>query len=84
MEVNSINTSSFSYFIAYKEIGNETHVMMAIKRSVADFIPLLPIGGTAGTKAGLIDYMIKVISGVLVFGLLAIALRRRFERKFRH
>jgi hypothetical protein len=30
------------------------------------------------------DYLIKVIGSALSFGLLAIALRRRFERKFRH
>jgi hypothetical protein len=34
------------------------------------------------TKAGIIDYIIKIFGGGLTFVLLAIALRRKFERKY--
>jgi hypothetical protein len=33
---------------------------------------------------GVFDYLIKIIGGVFTFGFIAIALRRRFERRFRH
>jgi hypothetical protein len=48
--------------------------------SIADFIPILQLGGD--TKVGVIDYVIKIVGGVVTFGLIAIALRRRFERKY--
>jgi hypothetical protein len=54
----------------------------AFERSIADFLPLLPIGGEV--KVGLIDYIIKIVGGAVTFGLIAIALRRRFERRYRH
>ena len=50
------------------------------ERSFADFLPLLPLG--SDIKIGVIDYIIKIVGGVLTFGLLAIALRRKFERKY--
>jgi hypothetical protein len=34
------------------------------------------------TKVGAIDYVIKLVGGAVTFGLIAIALRRRFERKY--
>ena len=37
-----------------------------------------------GIKIGLIDYVIKIVGGAVTFGLIAIALRRRFERKCTH
>jgi hypothetical protein len=33
-------------------------------------------------EIGLLDYVIKIAGGALTFGLLAIALRRKFERKY--
>jgi hypothetical protein len=33
-------------------------------------------------KVGIIDYIIKMVGRALTFGLLAIALRRKFERKY--
>jgi hypothetical protein len=33
---------------------------------------------------GLIDYIIKIVGGAVTFGLIAIALRGRFERKYTH
>jgi hypothetical protein len=35
-------------------------------------------------KVGLIDYIIKIVGGAVTFGLIAIALRGRFERKYTH
>jgi hypothetical protein len=51
-------------------------------RAFADFVPLLPLG--TNIKVGVIDYVIKIVGGAVTFGLIAIALRRRFERRFRH
>jgi hypothetical protein len=47
-----------------------------------DFLPLLSIGGEV--KVGLIDVIIKIVGGAVTFGLIAIALRRGFERRYRH
>jgi hypothetical protein len=33
-------------------------------------------------KVEVIDYIIKIVGGALTFGLLAITLRRKFERKY--
>jgi hypothetical protein len=62
--------------------GNHTHWLKAFERSIAGFIPLLPLGGDI--KVGVIDYVIKIVGGAVVFALIAVALRRRFERKYRH
>jgi hypothetical protein len=61
-------------------VWNSTHSLKAFERSFADFLPLLPLG--SDIKIGVIDYIIKIVGGVLTFGLLAIALRRKFERKY--
>ena len=42
------------------------------------FLSLLPLGGDI--KVGIIDYIIKTLGDALTFGLLAIALRGKFER----
>jgi hypothetical protein len=55
-------------------------LLKSFERSFADFIPLLPMGSEI--KVGVIDYIIKIVGGALTFGLLAIALRRKFERKY--
>jgi hypothetical protein len=73
------NTSSF---IGLKKIGDGNQWLKASERSVADFIPLLP--SSSDIKIGLIDYLIKIVGGAVTFGLIAIALRRRFERKYTH
>jgi hypothetical protein len=65
-----------------KNITNQAHLLKAFERSIADFIPLLPLGGDI--KVGVIDYVIKIVGGAVTFGLIVIALRRRFERKYRH
>jgi hypothetical protein len=52
----------------------------AFERSFVDFLPLLSLG--EDIKVGIIDYVLKIVGGALTFGLLAIALRRKFERKY--
>ncbi len=39
---------------------------------------------TGDFKMGIIDFVIKIIGGAVTFSLIAIALRRRFERRYRH
>jgi uncharacterized protein YjbI with pentapeptide repeats len=78
MQVNPLIDPSF---IGTKQLQNQTHIWKAFERSMVDFLPILPFGIRETVFQ---DYLIKVFGGVLSFGLLAIALRRRFERKFRH
>jgi hypothetical protein len=79
---NVTTTSTASSFITFSQIGNGNQWLKAGERSVADFIPLLPSGSII--KIGLTDYLIKIVGGAVTFGLIAIALRRRFERKYTH
>src|SRR5919198_1659767 len=69
-----------SNFINVTQIWNNTHLLKAFERSLADFDPILPPG--SDIKVGIIDYVIKILGGGLTFGLLLIALRRKFERKY--
>jgi hypothetical protein len=71
-----------SKFVGFDKFGDGAHWLKASERSIADFIPLLPLG--EGIKVGVIDYVIKIVGGAVTFGLIAIALRRRFERRYRH
>jgi hypothetical protein len=59
---------------------NTNYLERAFERSLADFLPLLSL--PTGISQGVIDYITKIVGGVLTFGLLAIALRRKFERKY--
>jgi hypothetical protein len=79
---NAAVISPYSKFVGFMQIGNNTQWIKSFERAISDFLPLLPLGGSF--KVGILDYIIKIISGALSFGLLAIALRRKFERKFRH
>jgi Pentapeptide repeats (9 copies) len=74
------NHKAVSNFITVAQIWNNTHSLKAFERSLIDFIPLLPSG--SDVKMGLIDYVIKIVGGAVTFGLIAIALRRKFERKY--
>ena len=74
--------STFLKFIGFEKSDNVTHWLKSFERSIADFIPLLPLGGNI--KVGVIDYVIKIVSAAVTFGLIIIALRRRFERGYRH
>jgi hypothetical protein len=82
--ISDATRNNISKFLGLCEYGmrNDTHWLKAFERSIADFIPLLPLG--EGIKVGVIDYVIKIVGGAVTFGLIAIALRRRFERRYRH
>jgi hypothetical protein len=62
------------------QIGNHSHTIKALERSLADFLPLLSMPGNI--TIGVIDFLIKIVGGGLTFVLLGIALRRKFERKY--
>jgi hypothetical protein len=78
--INPEISNHTSTFILLKNATNYTHLLKAFQRSIADFIPILQLGGD--TKIGAIDYVIKIVGGAVTFGLIAIALRRKFERKY--
>ena len=59
---------------------NTNYLERAFERSLADFLPLLSL--PSDIKVGVIDYIIKIVGGALSFGLLIIAFRRKFERKY--
>jgi hypothetical protein len=69
-----------SSFVGFEKMGNSTQWLKAVERSLGDFLPLLSLGGDI--KVGIIDYIIKIVGGALTFGLLIIAFRRKFERKY--
>jgi hypothetical protein len=74
------NNTTTSTFVGLERSVNTTHALEAFERSLTDFLPLLSIEGDV--RLGIIDYIIKIVGGALTFGLLVIALRRRFERKY--
>jgi hypothetical protein len=78
---NDVSTGS-SRSSGLERFENITLWQKAFERSLIDFIPLLPSG--SDIKMGLLDYLIKIVGGAVTFGLIAIALRRRFERKYMH
>jgi hypothetical protein len=45
------------------------------------FLPSLSFGTDT---VGLLDVAFKIVGGAVTFGLIITALRRKFERKFRH
>ena len=61
---------------------DSTNLGTAFERSLTNYLPDLSLGTEAG--AGLLDIAFKIIGGAVTFGLIIIALRRKFERKFRH
>jgi hypothetical protein len=77
---NSLVYNSTSHFVYLNQAANSTHWLTAFQRSLADFLPLLSLPGDI--KVGVIDYTIKIVGGALTFGLLLIAFRRKFERKY--
>ena len=54
--------------------------LVAFQRSLGDFLPVLSLPGEG--KVAIIDYITKIVGGALSFGLLIIAFRRKFERKY--
>jgi hypothetical protein len=74
-----INSTTSSTFVGFDKAREPSQWREAFERSFADFLPLLPAGDF---KVGIIDYIIKIVGGALTFGLLIIAFRRKFERKY--
>ena len=77
---NNTSSSNISNFTGTANFANHTHLIKSFERSIAGFIPLLPM--ESDIKVGAIDYVIKIVGGALTFGLLIIAFRRKFERKY--
>jgi hypothetical protein len=77
----SMDAKDTSTFIGFEQMGNITQWQLSFDRSLKDFIPIFPLGDQ---KIVLFDYIIKFVGGILSLGLLTIALRRKFERRFRH
>jgi hypothetical protein len=82
IQINPNTEPSFTNTVGFANATKITVWQTAFERGIADFIPLLPLG--SNIKVGIIDYVIKIIGGAVTFGLIAIALRRRFERRYRH
>jgi hypothetical protein len=82
IQSNPSGEPSFTNTVGFANATNISVWQRAFERSMADFLPLLSIG--AEVKVGLIDFIIKIVGGAVTFGLIAIALRRRFERRYRH
>ena len=82
IQIDPSDEPSFTNTVGLANATKITVWQRAFERSMADFLPLLSIGGEV--KVGLIDYIIKIVGGAVTFGLIAIALRRRFERRYRH
>jgi uncharacterized protein YjbI with pentapeptide repeats len=79
----SIHDATFPVMINSTDVGiNSTNLGIAFKRSLTNFLPNLSFGTETG--AGLLDFAFKIVGGAVTFGLIIIALRRKFERKFRH
>ena len=74
-------TSTSATFVGLDKDKDFPHWMTAFERSMTDFIPLLPLG--TDIKMIWIDYVIKII-GVVIFGLIVLGLRRRFDNKYYH
>jgi hypothetical protein len=78
--LSTIIPKNDSNFINAAQIWNNTHLLKAFERSIADFDPILSLG--SDIKISIIDYVVKIVGGGLTFILLGIALRRKFERKY--
>jgi hypothetical protein len=75
-------TSNVTKFVGFDKFGDGNHWLKAYERSIAGFIPVLSF--ESNIKVGIINYVIKIVGGAVVFALIAVALRRRFERRYRH
>ena len=69
--------------VTIPEMNNiTTNLEIAFERSLTNFLPSLSFG--TELNVGLLDVAFKIVGGAVTFGLIIIALRRKFERKFRH
>jgi len=82
IQVNPNGQPSFTNTVGFTNATDITIWESAFERSMADFLPLLSMPNNV--QVGLIDFIIKIVGGAVTFGLIAIALRRKFERKYTH
>jgi hypothetical protein len=78
--INNSLYGNTSHFIFLKQAANSTRWLASFQRSLEDFLPVLSL--PSDIKVGIIDYITKIVGGALTFGLLIIAFRRKFERKY--
>jgi hypothetical protein len=71
---NNPSSSNISNFTGAVNFTNTSHLLKSFERSIASFIPLLPMG--SDIKVGAIDYIIKIVGGALTFQ------TSIFERKY--
>ncbi len=70
------------YNMNFSQVVNSSNLEVAFGRSLTNFLPSLSFG--TPLNVGLLDVAFKIVGGAVTFGLIIIALRRKFERKFRH
>lgn len=80
IQINPLGDPSFTNTVGLANAKNTTAWTKAFERTMADFLPLLSVN----LGSSVIDFIIKIVGGAVTFGLLAIGLRRKFERRFRH
>jgi hypothetical protein len=68
--------------VTINKTSGQTNFEIAFVRSLTNFLPSLSFG--TELNVGLLDIAFKIVGGAVIFGLIIIALRRKFERKFRH
>jgi hypothetical protein len=81
--INSTTYSSSttnSKFIGLDQFGNITHWRKAFERTIADFLPFLPI--PSNITVVLTDYIIKIVGSLITLGLVTISIKTRLSRKF--
>ncbi len=67
--------------VTVNKTSGQTNLEIAFVRSLTNFLPSLSFGTDT---VGLLDVAFKIVGGAVTFGMIIIALRRKFERKFRH
>ena len=82
ISINSTSTTPYSEFVGIDKMIDPDQWEKSFVRAMGDFIPLVSM--PSDIKISLVDYIIKIVGGAVTFGLIAIALRRRFERKYTH
>jgi uncharacterized protein YjbI with pentapeptide repeats len=78
----SIRDMAIPRIITFPDMDNKTNIEIALERGLTNFLPSLSFG--TELNIGLLDVAFKIVGGAVTFGLIIIALRRKFERKFRH
>jgi hypothetical protein len=78
----SIHNMTIPQIVTIPALDNKTNIEIAFERGLTNFLPSLSFGTVL--NVGLLDVAFKIVGGAVTFGLIIIALRRKFERKFRH